>query len=269
MSGQLEGKVAIVTGAASGIGDAIARRMAEAGASVVVADINMEGANATVAAIRAAGGTAEVFECDISNEARVAEMMAFAVERFGKLSIMVNNAGPVALLAAHDHELVNLDGDIWDRAFSVQLKGTMLCCKHAVPHLQRNGGGAIINISSTAGKAGGHYLITHQSSKAGVLALTRAVATRHGKEGIRCNAILPGFIETPAYDKMPPATRKALLRHTMSPRGGIPDDIAYLATFLASDRAGYINGTEITVDGGYTCHEPVTADFMDMAQGTD
>lgn len=269
MTGILEGKVAIVTGAASGIGAATARRMAEAGASVVVADINVAGAEAVVADILASGGTAAVFEVDISDEAKVAAMMAFAVDRFGKLSILNNNAGPVALLAAHDHELVNLDADVWDRAFAVQLKGTMLCCKHAVPHLQRNGGGAIVNISSMAGKLGGHYLITHQSSKAGVLALTRAVATRHGKEGIRCNAILPGFIETPAYDKMPPATREVIMRHTMSPRGGIPDDVAHLTIFLASDKAAYINGVEIPVDGGYGCHEPSTADFMAIAHGTD
>ncbi|KQT34601.1 hypothetical protein ASG29_00005 [Sphingomonas sp. Leaf412] len=196
-------------------------------------------------------------------------MMAFAVERFGFLSTVVNNAGPTALLASFDHELVNLDADLWDKAFSIQLKGTMLCCKHAVPHLQRNKGGAIVNISSMAAKLGGHMLITHQSSKAGVLALTRAVATRHGKEGIRCNAILPGFIETPAYDGMPATTREMFMRHIMAPRGGVPDDIAHMATFLASDRATFVNGTEIPVDGGYGCHDPATADFMAIGQGTD
>ena len=261
----LDQQVAIVTGAASGIGAAIARRMAEAGAAVVVADINLPGAETVAQDIVTAGGRAEVFAVDISDEAKVEAMIAFAVDRFGKLSIMVNNAGPVALLAAHDHELVNLDADVWDRAFSVQLKGTMLCCKHAVPRLLQAGGGAIVNIASVAGKLGGHYLITHQSSKAGVLALTRAVATRHGKDGIRCNAILPGFVETPAYDKMPPATRDTIMRHTMSTRGGISDDVAHLAVFLASDKAGYINGTEIPVDGGYSCHEPSTADFQAMA----
>src|SRR6185369_12269894 len=167
----LDQQVAIVTGAASGIGAAIARRMAEAGAAVVVADINLPGAETVAQDIVTAGGRAEVFAVDISDEAKVEAMIAFAVDRFGKLSIMVNNAGPVALLAAHDHELVNLDADVWDRAFSVQLKGTMLCCKHAVPRLLQAGGGAIVNIASVAGKLGGHYLITHQSSKAGVLAL--------------------------------------------------------------------------------------------------
>jgi NAD(P)-dependent dehydrogenase (short-subunit alcohol dehydrogenase family) len=260
----LKDKVAIVTGAASGIGAATARRMAEEGASVVVADINMPGAETVTQDIAAAGGKARAFEVDISDEAKVKAMMDFTAATFGKISIMNNNAGPVALLAQHDRELVNLDADVWDRAFAVQLKGTMLCCKHVVPHLIRGGGGAIVNIASVAGKTGGHYLITHQSSKAGVLALTRAVATRHGKDGIRCNAILPGFIETPAYDNMPPATRDTILRHTMSTRGGIPDDVAYLTIFLASDRAAYINGVEIPVDGGYTCHEPATADFQAM-----
>jgi NAD(P)-dependent dehydrogenase (short-subunit alcohol dehydrogenase family) len=267
MTGMLESKVAIVTGAASGIGAGTALRMAEEGARVVVADINMPGAESVVDAIRSAGGDAVAFQIDISDEAKVAAMMQFAVDTYGKLSVLNNNAGPVALLAAHDHELVNLDGDVWDKAFSIQLKGTMLCCKHAIPHLLRNGGGSIINISSTAGKLGGHYLITHQSSKAGVLALTRAVATRHGKDGIRCNAILPGFIDTPAFIGMPEGTRRTIMRHTMSPRGGVPDDIAFLTIFLGSDRSCYINGAEIPVDGGYSCHEPATADFMEMAQG--
>jgi NAD(P)-dependent dehydrogenase (short-subunit alcohol dehydrogenase family) len=258
----LKDKVAIVTGAASGIGAVTVKRMAEAGASIVVADINMPGAEAVAKDIVDAGGEARAFEVDISDENRVKAMMEFAVDTYGKISIMNNNAGPVTLLATRDRDLVNLDGDVWDRAFAVQLKGTMLCCKHVVPHLIRNGGGAIVNIASVAGKLGGHYLITHQSSKGGMLALTRAVATRHGKDGIRCNAILPGFIETPAYENMPATTRDTILRHTMSTRGGIPDDVAYLTIFLASDRAAYINGVEIPVDGGYSCHEPATADFL-------
>lgn len=262
---QLKDKVAIVTGAASGIGAATARRMAEEGASVVVADINIEGAKAVAAEIRKAGGTADTFEIDISDEKLVKAMMDFTIDTYGKLSIMNNNAGPVSLLAAKDRDLLNLDGDVWDRAFAVQLKGTMLCCKHSMPHLINNGGGAIVNISSTGGKLGGHYLMTHQASKAGILSLTRAIATRHGKDGVRCNAILPGYIETPAYDKMPEITRKTIMRHTMSPRGGIPDDVAYLTIFLGSDRAAYINGVEIPVDGGYSCHEPASADFMEMA----
>lgn len=266
---QLQDKVAIVTGAASGIGTAIAKRMAEQGASVVVADINMPGAQDVAASIKDSGGTAQAFEVDISNEANVAAMMDFAVDTYGKLSVMINNAGPVALLTANDHDFVNLDADIWDRAFAVQLKGTMLCCKHAIPRLIANGGGAIVNMASVAGKLGGHYLIMHQTSKAGVLSLTRALATRHGKDGIRVNAILPGFIQTPAYDTMPPATRDTIMRHTMSTRGGEPDDVAHLAVFLASDQAGYINGTEIPVDGGYGCHEPATADFMQIGHSTD
>jgi NAD(P)-dependent dehydrogenase (short-subunit alcohol dehydrogenase family) len=258
----LKGQVAIVTGAASGIGKATAQRMAEEGASVVVADINKPDSDTVAEGIRQAGGKALSFEIDISQEDQVKAMIAFAVDNFGKLTILHNNAGPVTLLASKDRDLVNLEADMWDRAMAVALRGPMLCCKHAVPALIRNGGGAIINTASVAGKLGGHYLITHQSSKGGLLALTRAVATRHGKDGIRCNAILPGFVETPAYEKMPPVTRETLLRHTMSNRGGVPDDVAHLVVFLASDRGGYINGVEIPVDGGYSCHEPSTADFQ-------
>lgn len=258
----LKDQVAIVTGAASGIGKATAERMAEEGAAVLVADINKAGADAVTEGIRAAGGNAISFAIDIASEEQIKAMIAFTVEKFGKLTILHNNAGPVTLLATKDRDLVNLDADMWDQAMAVALRGPMLCCKHAVPHLIANGGGAIINTASVAGKLGGHYLMTHQSSKGGLLALTRAVATRHGKDGIRCNAILPGFIETPAYEKMPPVTRETLLRHTMSKRSGVPDDIAHLVVFLASDRGSYINGVEIPVDGGYSCHEPATADFM-------
>jgi NAD(P)-dependent dehydrogenase (short-subunit alcohol dehydrogenase family) len=260
----LENQVAIITGAASGIGKATAERMAEEGAAVVVADINKPGADQVAEAIRQSGGKAMSFEVDISQEDQVKALVAFAIARFGSLTILHNNAGPVTLLATKDRDLINLDADMWDRAMAVALRGPMLCCKHAVPAMIRQGGGAIINTASVAGKLGGHYLITHQSSKGGLLALTRAVATRHGKDGIRCNAILPGFVATPAYDKMPKATGDTILRHTMSKRSGIPDDVAYLVVFLASERAAYINGVEIPVDGGYSCHEPATADFQAM-----
>jgi NAD(P)-dependent dehydrogenase (short-subunit alcohol dehydrogenase family) len=258
----LENQVAIITGAASGIGKATAQRMAEEGAAVVVADINKPGADAVADGIRKSGRNALSFEVDIAYEDQVKAMIGFAVEKFGRLTILHNNAGPVDLLAAKDRDLVNLEVEMWDRAMAVALRGPMLCCKHAVPIMVKQGAGAIINTASVAGKLGGHYLMTHQSSKGGLLALTRAIATRHGKDGIRCNAILPGFIETPAYEKMPKSTRETLLRHTMSKRAGIPDDVAYLVVFLASDKAGYINGVEIPVDGGYSCHEPSTADFM-------
>ena len=260
----LKDKVAIVTGAASGIGAGTSIRMAEEGAAVIVADINFPGAQNIARQIVEAGGRAEPVENDISDEAGVKAMMEFAIEKFGSITTIMNNATPSVMLMDNDHDLLNLDSEMWDRAMAVALKGTMLCCKHVIPHMVRAGGGSIVNISSLAGRLGMHNLMTYQAAKAGIQALTRAIATRHGKEGVRCNAILPGFIETPAFAHMPPLARQTFMRHTMCTRGGRPDDIAYLAIFLSSDRAGYINGVEIPVDGGYSCHEPATADFMAM-----
>jgi NAD(P)-dependent dehydrogenase (short-subunit alcohol dehydrogenase family) len=260
----LENHVAIVTGAASGIGKACAQRMAAEGAAVVVADINKKGADEVAAGIRQTGARALAFEVDIASEDLIRAMIATAVAEFGTLTILHNNAGPVDLLALKDRDLINLEADMWDRAMAVALRGPMLCCKHAVPVMLKRGFGVIINTASVSGKTGQHHLMTHQSSKGGLLALTRAIATRHGKDGIRCNAILPGFIETPAYKNMPMNMRDTILRHTLCTRGGVPDDIAHLAVFLASDRGSFINGVEIPVDGGYSCHEPATVDLRAM-----
>lgn len=260
----LKDKVAIVTGAASGIGAVTAIRMAEEGAAVIVADVNFAGAQTIARQIVEAGGRAEPSGTDISDEASVKAMMALAIDKFGSLTTLMNNATPSEMLSPNDRDLLNLDAGLWDRAMAVLLRGTMLCCKHAIPHMLRAGGGSIVNISSVAGKLGMHNFMTYQSAKAGCQALTRAIATRHGKEGIRCNAILPGIIDTPALGRKPAPARQTIMRHTMCTRGGKPDDVAYLAIFLSSDRAGYINGAEIPVDGGYSCHEPATADFLAM-----
>jgi NAD(P)-dependent dehydrogenase (short-subunit alcohol dehydrogenase family) len=260
----LENHVAIITGAASGIGKACAQRMAEEGAAILVADINEKGADEVAAGIRRSGAKASAFAVDISEEDQVRAMIAAAVSEFGTLTILHNNAGPVDLLALKDRDLINLEVETWDRAMAVALRGPMLCCKHAVPIMLKRGSGVIINTASVSGKTGQHHLMTHQSSKGGLLALTRAIATRHGKEGIRCNAILPGFIQTPAYKNMPMNTLDTILRHTLCTRVGVPDDIAHLAVFLASERASFINGVEIPVDGGYSCHEPATADLRAM-----
>jgi NAD(P)-dependent dehydrogenase (short-subunit alcohol dehydrogenase family) len=260
----LKNHVAVVTGAASGIGKACAQRMAEEGAAVVVADINKQGADEVAAGIRQQGNRAVAFEVDIADENQIRAMIATAVSEFGSLTILHNNAGPVDLLALKDRDLINLEAEMWDRAMAVALRGPMLCCKHAVPIMLKQGAGVIVNTASVSGKTGQHHLMTHQASKGGLLALTRAIATRHGKDGIRCNAVLPGFIQTPAYKNMPMNTRDAILRHTLTTRVGEPDDIAHLVVFLASDRAGFINGVEIPVDGGYSCHEPATADLRAM-----
>jgi NAD(P)-dependent dehydrogenase (short-subunit alcohol dehydrogenase family) len=256
----LENQVAIVTGSASGIGKACVTRMSEAGAAVVVADVNGSGATQVADDLRQLGRKAAAFEVDVADEAQVKAMIDFAQSEFGDLSILHNNAGPNDLLAKFDRDLVNLDADMWDRAMAVALRGVMLGSKHAVPVMVARGSGAIVNTSSVSGIRGQHHLLTHQASKAGINALTRAIATLHGKDGIRCNAILPGWIQNPAK-KVSAEREDVIMRHTMSSRVGEPDDIAHLAVFLCSDKASFINGQEIAVDGGYSCHEPATVDL--------
>jgi NAD(P)-dependent dehydrogenase (short-subunit alcohol dehydrogenase family) len=256
----LAGKVAIVTGAGSGIGAASARALAAAGAAVVVADLREDGAASVADSIEHAGGQSVSVTLDVSDEARVADMVSLAVDRFGGVDILHNNAAAIEL-ALYDGSVHELETGVWERAMAVNATGAMLCCKYAIPHMVAVGGGAIVNTSSADGLVGDGSRAAYSASKGALQAFTRNVATQYGKRGIRCNAIAPGIIVTELVDTAVPQSMKDLwLRHTLTPRLGVPDDIAGLVTFLASDAGAYITGQTIVVDGGQTVHQPWWAD---------
>ena len=259
--GLLDGKVGVVTGSGSGIGRATAQRMAAEGAAVVVADVNVDTARETVALIEAERGRAVAQWVDVSEEDAIAAMIARAVDEFGALHLLHNNAADVVIIL-RDIGVTDMDVEVWDRTMAVNLRGAMLGCKHAIPHMIAAGGGSIVNTSSAAGQFGDLSRVAYGVSKAGIDALTRYVATLYGKQGVRCNAIAPGPIFTPALEaNIPPDQLAVFLGNLVTPYGGRPADIANMVTFLCSDDARYVSGQIINVDGGFVMHTPTYAQF--------
>ena len=260
--GLLDGKVGIVTGSGSGIGRATATRMAAEGASVIVADINLDTAKETVATIEADGGAGSAVWVDVADEAAVAAMCAAAVDTYGRLDCLHNNAANVAVVP-RDLEVADMDVEVWDATMNVNLRGTMLGCKHALPLMFRGGGGAIVNTSSAAGQFGDLNRVAYGVSKAGIDSLTRYVATQYGKQGIRCNALAPGVVDTPALAANVPAEQvEMFLRSAVTPTLGKPADIAGVVVFLLSDEARFVTGQVVNVDGGMTMHNPLYGELI-------
>jgi NAD(P)-dependent dehydrogenase (short-subunit alcohol dehydrogenase family) len=260
--GRLEGKIAIITGAASGIGAVTAERVAAEGALTVVADLNADGAKRVADQIIAAGGTALAAEVDLGDVASVRGLITLTVGTYGGLDILHNNAAATHLAAQRDLAVAEADPDVWDETMRVNLRGTMVAIQEALPHMIARGGGSIINTSSGSGLTGDLRNPAYGSSKAALINLTQYVATQHGKQGVRCNAIAPGFIVNPArtgaaYDQI----QATMLRHHLTPRLGLPEDIAATVVFLASDEAAFITGQTICVDGGLLAHAPYVADL--------
>lgn len=264
----LTNKVAIVTGAASGIGAETASALARAGARVVIGDIDLEGAERQAEAIRRAGGDACAARTDLAEEDSIRALIGFAVKTHGALDILCNNAANTKLSSTRDVGVEHTESEVWDAILRINLRGTMLACKHAIEPLRRRGGGSIINISSGAALSGALAYTAYGVSKAGIITLSQYVATQHGKEGIRCNAIAPGLIVTPATEATYAhgETGRMMLRHHLTPRLGEPADIAATVCFLASDEASFITGQLISVDGGLAAHTPFYADIRDISQ---
>ncbi len=253
---RLAGKVAIVTGGGGGIGGATARALAREGAAVLVVDINETAASGVVAAIEDSGGTAASFRADLSAEDQAIATVAEAEARFGRLDVVHNNAALTdSDFLSADTAVTKLSVEVWERTMQVNLRSQMLMCKHAVPLMVGSGGGSIINMSSGASMKGDRTRTAYGVSKAGVNALTMYVATSHGKQGIRVNAILPGLVITDAVRAhLTDAIVSSLGKATLTPSVGQPEDIADVVVFLASDESRYITGQMIAVDGGMSAH---------------
>ena len=249
MAGRLEEKVAIVTGAGSGIGAGITKLFAKEGAKVVLADWHPENAEKVASEIRAAAGQAVAVKCDVSDAKDAEALIAAALAHFKKIDILVNNAG---IYVADSVEKVS-EAE-WDKLMSVDLKGVMLCSKYAIPHMRKQGKGKIINIASIAGEVGLAQSAAYCAAKGGVILLTREMALDYAKDRINVNAICPGVIVTAMTEDMmrDKQTADGLMQQTPLGRFGQPEDIAYAALYLANDESDFVTGTALVVDGGWT-----------------
>jgi NAD(P)-dependent dehydrogenase (short-subunit alcohol dehydrogenase family) len=252
----LAGKSAMITAAASGIGRATALTMAARGASVMIADINMEAANEVAQAVRVAGGRAEVILCDIAEEEQIRNAIGATVEAFGALDILHNNAALLdPKVFEEDVDISTISTESWDRTMQVTLRGTMLGCKYAVLQMKENGGGSIINTSSMYGVSAFYRQTAYGVAKGAINTLTEYVATSFGRDNIRCNAVAPSMIRTPILETIVPEPLiKANQDSLLLPYLGTPNDIATIVAFLASGDSRYITGHIIRADGGTTSH---------------
>jgi len=248
MTKQFENKVAIVTGAGSGIGEAIARQLAEQGAMVVAADLNEKAASQVAAAIERDGRTAVGIRQDVGDPVSVKKSVEFALEKFGRLDVAVNNAGITGDLAP----LADYSLEGWDRVIAVNLSGVFYGMKYQIPAMLRSGGGSIVNIASILGSVAARDSAGYNAAKHGVVGLTKTAALEYSKDGVRVNAIGPGYIDTPLLQALEKEVYDGLVGLHPIGRLGKPEEVAELALFLASDRASFVTGSYHLVDGGYT-----------------
>ncbi len=249
---RLQGKVALITGGGSGMGMHASRLFAEEGARVVLADVDDASAQATASAIVEAGGDAIHVHADVSRESDVQAMVETAVSTYRRLDVLYNNAG---VMLGADSSVHTMDERIWDLTLAVNIKGVAFGCKYGIPAMIESGGGSIINVASFVAWVGAATSQTaYTASKGAVLAMTREIAVEYARQGIRCNALCPGPIDTPLLAELlaDPAQRQRRLVHIPIGRLGRAEELAKAALFLASDDASYMTGASLVVDGGIT-----------------
>lgn len=262
---ELEGKVALVTGAAGMIGADTALALAEAGARVVLTDLAGDRLEATTAGLQEQGHDVASRVADITDEDSIAALVAFAVERYGRIDVLDNNAGATHL-ASRDGDLLGMDLELWRQSTAINVTGPMLLCRAVVPVMVEQGAGAIVNISSGQSLSGDIRNTAYAAGKAALNSLTRDIATQYGPQGIRCNAVAPGLIVAEGTP-FPEAVRQMMVDNCPVPRLGTPRDISDAVVFLASERASYITGQIISVDGGILVHLPTVAPMRAMQLG--
>ena len=245
---RLQDKTAIVTGAAHGIGRAIAVAFARQGAAVLVGDIDEEGGEATAAEVRKEGLAATFVRMDVVDEPQVADVVRRGAGRNGRIDILCNNAAYIATW----RDLEHADDAEWDRGYAVTLKGVATCCRLVLPHMIPHKAGSIVNIASVQGMVGARSSPAYTAMKHGVIGLTRNIAYDYGIHNIRCNALCPGPIQTRISPKPGSEGHQRQVAKTMLGRTGEPEEVAAAAVFLASDEASYVTGAVIAVDGGWT-----------------
>jgi 3-oxoacyl-[acyl-carrier protein] reductase len=251
--GRLLGKVAVVTGAAVGLGRAVATRFAREGAIVVTADTNAQGGSAVLEQIRREGGCGAFLRTDIADESEVKALLDAASTEFGRIDILYNNAA--VLLYDRDARVHEVSLEAWERTLNVNLRGTFLCCKHAIPFMLKQGGGSIINVGSPTGLSGcAPNLTAYSTSKAAIFGLTRVMAAGYARDRIRVNTVIPGTMDTPMNESLLGNVEKREQYREAVPMGrlGVPSDIEGIAVFLASDESSYCTGGLYTCDGGLT-----------------
>lgn len=249
MSGQVDGKIALITGGGSGIGRATALALAREGATVVVSDIVAEGGAETERLVKAAGGQALFVKSDASKAAEVDALINRVVETYGRLDCAFNNAGIEGAMA----QTADCSEETWDRTIAINLKGVWLCMRAEIPQMLKQGGGTIVNTASVAGLVGFMGLPAYVASKHGVVGLTKTAALEYAKQGIRVNAVCPGAIQTPMVERLFNAQPQIAEGFTaMEPVGriGKPEEIAEAVVWLCSDAASFVTGHSMTVDGG-------------------
>lgn len=250
---RLKGRVAIVTGAAMGIGKGIAIVLAREGAKVVIADVNAEEGARTAAELTRAGRDALFVQADVGDEPQVRAMVQRTVDRYGSLTILVNNAAIGVYTPVHETTL-----DAWERCLRVNLTGPFLCSKYALPHLKAAGGGAIVNIASVHAYQNVGGTAPYAASKGGLVALTRVMAIDYARDGVRVNAICPGWVYTPLIEGIFRASgdfegmRRTVAQRQLLGRLGTPDDIGNAVLYLVSDESSFVTGTSLFVDAGLT-----------------